>query len=162
MNQNTHFVANNYPHLESLVLADDSQDGNKKVDILIGKDYYYHFIYGNVIKGKLDEPVALESCFGWIISGYYKKVNKSISANFNSTHMLRVNTEVTDVCYFETLNSQENPFYSDNICEKRINANDSLQDSIQILLKICYLMENSMLLSYHLKKIQLHYQAIIY
>ena len=70
-NQSTKFVAKNYPHLKSLFLADTSPDGNKKIEVLIGADNYYRFISGNVIRGFPDQPVAVESVFGWVISGFF-------------------------------------------------------------------------------------------
>ena len=90
LNQNILLVSSSYPHLKNLSLADTSKDKNKEIDILIGADYYYRFIYG-----KQNEPIALESVFGWILTGYYKCL--SSSSNFISPHLLRFNTEVCDV-----------------------------------------------------------------
>ena len=64
--QNQNFASKEYEHLKNLNLADKSGEGNKLVEILIGLDYYYQFITGEIIKGKVNESVALESCFGWI------------------------------------------------------------------------------------------------
>ena len=79
LNQNILLVSSSYPHLKNLSLADTSKDKNKEIDILIGADYYYRFIYG-----KQNEPIALESVFGWILTGYYEYF--SSSNNFISTH----------------------------------------------------------------------------
>ena len=98
-NQSTHFVSKNYPHLNGLFLADTSPDGNKKIEVLLGADDYYRFISGNVIRGFLDQPVAVESVFGWVISGFFDIGNHS-QVNINHTHLLRVNTET-------------NPYYDD-------------------------------------------------
>ena len=98
-NQSTKFVAKNYPHLKSLFLADTSPDGNKKIEVLIGVDNYYRFISGNVIRGFPNQPVAVESVFGWVISGFFDIENHS-QVNVNHTHLLRVNTET-------------NPYYDD-------------------------------------------------
>ena len=70
LNQNIQLVSSSYPHLKNLLLADTSEDKNKKMDILIGAYYYYQFIYRNVIRGKQNEPIALESVSGWILTGY--------------------------------------------------------------------------------------------
>ena len=59
----------------------------------MGVDYYYSFITGAVKKGKSFERLAINSCFGWIMCGYYEQA--SVSTNFvNSVHMLRRNTEL--------------------------------------------------------------------
>ena len=95
LNQNIQVVSSSYPHLKNLLSVDTWKDKNKKIDILIGADYYYRFIYGNVIRGKSNEPIALESVFGWILNGYCECF--SLSNNFISTRLLRFNTEVCDV-----------------------------------------------------------------
>ena len=86
-NQNTQFVSTNYVHLKNLNLADCSRDGNKKIDVLIGADVYYRFMYGNVIRGKTNEPIAIVSCFGWVLTGFFESMS---SVNFTSTHLLRL------------------------------------------------------------------------
>ena len=85
-NQNLNVAVANYPHLQNLTLADSSPDGKKNIEILVGADYYYRFIYGNIIRGKVDEPVAVESCLGWLVSDYFENTNTFV--NFNSTHVL--------------------------------------------------------------------------
>ena len=49
-------VSSTYSHLENLVLADSFSKINKKIDILIGTEHYYRFIFGNVIRGKVNIP----------------------------------------------------------------------------------------------------------
>ena len=59
----------------------------------MGVDYYYSCITGEVKRGKDYESLAINSCFGWIVCGYYEQT--SVSTNFvNSAHMLRTNTEL--------------------------------------------------------------------
>ena len=60
-NQNCKIVSKRYSHLQGLNLADKSTDGSKTIEILVGLDYYFEFITGEVIKGKFGEPVALKS-----------------------------------------------------------------------------------------------------
>ena len=61
-----------YSHLQCLNLADKSADGSKTFEVLVGLDYYFEFITGKIVKSKFGEPVALESSFGYILSGQYK------------------------------------------------------------------------------------------
>lgn len=59
----------------------------------MGVDYYYSFITGAVKKGKSFERLAINSCFIWILCGYYEQA--SVSTNFvNSVQMLPTNTEL--------------------------------------------------------------------
>ena len=54
---------------KDLKLADELPDEDKtiRIDVLIGNDYYGSFITGKVIKA--DKLVAMESKFGWLLSG---------------------------------------------------------------------------------------------
>ena len=47
-----------YPHLQGLVLADNSSACRKRVDILIGADHYYDIVIGEIIRGSAG-PVAI-------------------------------------------------------------------------------------------------------
>ena len=49
--------------------VDASKNLSKQIEILIGSDYYYYsFVFGEVLKDKFNEPVAINSLFGWILS----------------------------------------------------------------------------------------------
>ena len=63
-NQNCKFLSKRYSHLQGLNLADKSADGSKTIEILVGLDYYFEFITGEIVKGKFGEPVASKSSFG--------------------------------------------------------------------------------------------------
>ena len=53
--------------LRNLNLADSYlKDETKEIHILIGLDYYYHFITGRIKRG-INQPVALETIFGWVL-----------------------------------------------------------------------------------------------
>ena len=99
--QNQNFASNEYEHLKNLNLADKSGDGKKTVENLIRLDYYYQFMTGKIIKGKINEPVALESCFGWILSRRYKNYT---AANLNETYFLKINMQIKEN-FGDTLNS---------------------------------------------------------
>ena len=82
-------------------IADFSNSKNRKIDILIGAEHSCRLIHGNVIRrkinvirGKINEPIAVESLFGWVLTGYYDAI--STTNNFNATHMLRVNSEICE------------------------------------------------------------------
>ena len=59
-----------YPHLDGLVRAEQSLLDNSvtDIDILIGADYYFEIILGEIRRGD-NGPVAVQSEFGWLISG---------------------------------------------------------------------------------------------
>lgn len=59
-----------YPHLQGLDFADASVvDGSQpNIDILIGSDFYFEVLTGEVDRGD-SGPVAVNSKFGWVVSG---------------------------------------------------------------------------------------------
>ena len=62
-----------YPHLEGLELADESlvNDTSSDVDILIGSDFYYDIITGDIRRGD-EGPCAVSNEFGWLVCGSAK------------------------------------------------------------------------------------------
>ena len=46
-------------------------DGSVVIDILLGADYYYEVVTGEIIKGDTD-PTAVASKFGWLLTGPVK------------------------------------------------------------------------------------------
>ena len=63
------------------------------IDVLIGSDFYWHFVTGNVIRGETG-LVAIESKFGWILSGAVKAERPSSSGSEVSTTNLIIEQEV--------------------------------------------------------------------
>ena len=64
-NQQCNKVDNVFPHFRNLKFADNINEQNKKIDLLIGADYYHKFFTGKIIRGKEGEPVAKKTFFGW-------------------------------------------------------------------------------------------------
>ena len=58
-----------FPHLDGLELADDYEHSrNEEIDILIGSDYYWEIVTGEMKKGE-SGPIAVSSKLGWLLSG---------------------------------------------------------------------------------------------
>ena len=73
--QNSHveFVKGQYPHLKDLWFSDVCVGaGELEIDILIGADCLWSFQKDCTIRGGLDEPVAVETELGWVLSGPMK------------------------------------------------------------------------------------------
>ena len=58
-----------FPHFRNLNFADNINEQNKKIDLLIDADYYLKFFTDEIIRGKEGEPVAQNTFFGWVLSG---------------------------------------------------------------------------------------------
>ena len=58
-----------YPHLEGLELADPlDEDNESRIDILIGSDFYWNIVTGDIIRGG-SGPIAVRSKLGWLLTG---------------------------------------------------------------------------------------------
>jgi len=57
-----------FSHLEGIEFA-DSGESKDDIDLLIGSDFYWSFVTGKVRIGKVGEPVAIETQFGWVLNG---------------------------------------------------------------------------------------------
>ena len=80
------------PHLQGLTLADSYPRNSVQVDVLIGADHYYSFVTGICKRGENPESlVAVESYFGWAITGPVDSYSKHTSAMLTMVE----NNEVT-------------------------------------------------------------------
>ena len=99
-NQNTKFAKKNFSHIRNLTLAGENCLKNSDIDILIGSDYYWHFMKNRIIRGNADEPAALETKLGYVLSGKLDiGSNGRHQINLNEslvTNVLRVQQELTD------------------------------------------------------------------
>ena len=57
-----------YAHLQDLDFADSVDAGSGAIDILLGADYFYEVVTGEIRKGSAG-PVAISGKLGWLISG---------------------------------------------------------------------------------------------
>ncbi len=61
-------INTNCPHLEGLDLADDWDQTDGAIDLLIGSDHYWDIVTGETRTGEMG-PVAVKSSLGWLLSG---------------------------------------------------------------------------------------------
>ena len=57
-----------FPHLDGLQFADNLDGGDQSIDMLLGADYYYKIVTGEVIKGNTG-PTAVGSKLRWLLLG---------------------------------------------------------------------------------------------
>ena len=63
-------VKNNFPYLRGLWFSDVCRTKDElEIDLLIGSDYLWGFQKGRTVRGEPEEPVALETELGWVLSG---------------------------------------------------------------------------------------------
>ena len=73
-----------YNHLEGVWFSDVFTDGEQlEVDILIGFNYLWCFQGGRTIRGEPNDPVAIETKLGWVLSGPLRGERDRVIANVN-------------------------------------------------------------------------------
>ena len=80
----------------------------------------------NVRRGNENKPIALESCFGWVISGYYES---PFSTTMNSFTNLRLNTDIYNIDYMKNNGNifklEKETFF--NITSEQCESNESCE-----------------------------------
>ena len=93
-----------FPHLRNLMFADLYPRGSVDIDVLIGADYYFSFVTGNCVKGDTsNSPTAVESTFGWIVSGPIEGQLSKTSTSMLST--VRIDPVIASLKQFWELES---------------------------------------------------------
>ena len=91
------FTKHSYSHLRDLELADSNPSGKGlEVDIVIGSDFYWSFMSGNIVKSESGcGPVALDSILGYVLSGQSRVPfgARSTNVNFGEIVVLHVGNE---------------------------------------------------------------------
>ena len=75
-NEYIEIIKTHYPHLQGLWFSDICMSKEElELEVLIGADYLWCFQEGRTIRGEQDEPVAVETSLGWVLSGRMKGRN---------------------------------------------------------------------------------------
>ena len=83
-NQHVEDIKNVYSHLTDIQFSDFSRvDDFLEIDILIGANYMWNFQDGDVKRGGQDEPVAIHTELGWVLSGPFQGKNSDVSSDEN-------------------------------------------------------------------------------
>ena len=90
----------NYPHLQCLRLADNSHgDEELNIDVLIGADFYWHFVRGSVIRGPGSGPTAFSTRLGYVLSGPVGipvPEQGESTVHLTETHVLKISNSVIE------------------------------------------------------------------
>jgi hypothetical protein len=79
-NEHVEIIKHQYSYLESIWFSDVNRQAEElDIDILIGADYLWQFQTGITVRGKADEPVAVQTLLGWTLSGPLKVSLGSVS-----------------------------------------------------------------------------------
>ena len=72
-NEHVELARDQFSHLKGLWFSDvNMKDDRLEIGILVGADFLWQFQNGRVIRGREEEPVAIETELGWVLSGPLK------------------------------------------------------------------------------------------
>ena len=66
------FGLSEFPHLDGLSFTEDYPRSSSNIDILVGIPEYNNLVTGLPIRGKPNQPVALPTRLGYVLSGSYE------------------------------------------------------------------------------------------
>ena len=93
-NERIDIVKNDFDHLKQIYFSDATKHGETlQVDILIGANFLWEFMSGQIIRGGPQQPVAIKTLLGWTLSGplkagklhYLSHVNVNFVSSMNKS-----------------------------------------------------------------------------
>lgn len=116
-----------WPHLKNLPLADSNPFSDEPISVIIGADLYGLIILEGLIKGEPDQPIAQNTVFGWILSGWTTSLTSSspsitntfvsLAEDFENDIESRLDTALTRFWQLEEIPSSESSTDEDALCE---------------------------------------------
>ena len=67
----------NYPNLQGLQLADECDQPQQGVDILVGSNLYWNIVTGDIVRAQ-EGPTAVSSKLGWLLSGPINSIEANL------------------------------------------------------------------------------------
>ena len=99
----------------------------------MGVDYYYSCIGSEIKRGSGNQPLAISSIFGWILSGC-NETERNVHTNLNSTHVLRLNTE--NVINRSSFDKEPSELYFNKVLyTENSNKINEIKDDVILVLK---------------------------
>ncbi|GFT33531.1 DUF1758 domain-containing protein [Trichonephila clavipes] len=125
-----------WPHINGLQLADPSFYISRPVDMILGADVFFDLILYGKISGTKNQPSALNSKLGWLLSGKVSTAcqsKKKVMSLINCHALLDLQNQIVKFWEVESIPDASNlsviqakrRFFS---LEKRLQANPELRD----------------------------------
>ena len=126
-NEQIELVKRDYTHLRNLWFSDVCKEREElEIDILVGADYLWAFQKDRTVRGKVGEPVAVQTALGYVLSVPIKidardnKDMQEVQVNFVSHEKDSLDTQISKLWDLETIGIRE----SDDV-------HDAFKDSIR-------------------------------
>ncbi|XP_018307114.1 uncharacterized protein [Mycetomoellerius zeteki] len=86
-----------WPHLEGLVMADECPTSDIPIHAIIGADLYPYMLRDGIKRGRMGEPVAQNTVFGWVLSGCTHSPTIKASTFPVHVHHTQVSEDLSDL-----------------------------------------------------------------
>lgn len=114
-------LISSWNHIQNLNLADPDFDKPGPVDVLLGADLFPYIIQGGRVCGYDNEPVALNTIFGFILMGNVK--NNYVNSNFQSflcqVELRSLNNIMSKFWEMENIPTKPHISPEDDLCETK-------------------------------------------
>lgn len=101
----------NWPHLNSLILADPEYAEPSQIDVLLGAYVHDDIIRLGIRRGERGQPIAQRTAFGWILSGkttiQSTSTTQSVSCHVKVDFDLQKFWELENVSELRTLSAED-------------------------------------------------------
>lgn len=108
-----------WDHLKNLTLADPNFDKPSTIDILLGAGLFSSVLRSGRVVGKSNEPIALNTAFGWILMGNVDHSVSPVMNSFLTTSESTIETILKTFWEIEDLPNHPSPLSTEELlCEK--------------------------------------------
>ena len=114
-----HYVETMKFELKKLWFSDITEKKSLEIDMLMGADHLWQFQNGNTVSGKPDEPVAVETKLGYVLSGPLKGVaTGEVHVNLMvQNKSVEIENNLRKLWDLETLGIREKDVIHENLLE---------------------------------------------
>lgn len=144
-----------WPHLKGLPLADENPLSDEPINLIIGADLYGLIILDGLKKGNPDQPIAQNTVFGWILSGWTDSNSQTPPPNaiINCIFTLNVTAEPEeqlDYLFGQFFRQEELPHdheitNEDTRCENHFVATHSRQSDGRYVVRLPFKLESPLI-----------------
>ena len=89
-----------FDFIKGVNISDTEVSDCREIDILIGSEYYWTIVNGEIRRSTENSLVAISSKLGWIFSGPIDERLETITAANLVTHVMKVGIEINDDCEY--------------------------------------------------------------
>lgn len=139
---NKRFDISNWSYIKGLQLADPTFNEPRKIDILIGAEHYFSLLLNErKIPGSIGYPIAMNTVFGWVLSGTVPSTEESNSSKiFSIVTKVDVDQSLKRFWEIEEIPQSDSiKFLEDKNCEKHFDETHYRNEEGRFVVKLPFI-----------------------